>query len=65
MFFRIVAAVSLLRERVNSLRATVDPLSVDEVWANPPPALSRVSTNINRLANEIDEQLQYEVMTYS
>ena len=57
-----MAAVSSLRERVNSLRVMVDPSSVDAVWANPPPALDRVSTNINRLASEIDEQLQYEVM---
>lgn len=62
MFFRIVEAVSSLRERVNNLRVLVDPLSVDDVWANPPPALGRASTNINRLVDEIDELLLYEVM---
>ena len=60
--FRIVAAVSLLRQRVNDLRALVDPLSVDNVWVNPPPTLGRASTNINRLVNEIDDLIQYEVM---
>ena len=60
--FRIVAAVSLLRQRVNDLRALVDPLSIYNVWVNPPPALSRASTNINRLVNEIDDLIQYEVM---
>ena len=62
--FRIVAAVSLLRQRVNNLRTLVDPLSVDDVWVNPPPALNRASTDINRMVDEIDEITQYEVCTY-
>ena len=62
IFFRIVAVVSMLRQRVNNLRALVDPLSVDDVWINPPPALGRTSTNINRLVDEIDELIRYEVI---
>lgn len=57
-----MAAVSVLRQRVNDLRAMVDPLSVDDVWVNLPPALGRASTNIDRLVNEIDDLIQYEVM---
>ena len=57
-----MAAVSLLRQRVNDLRAMVDPLSVDDVWVNPPPALDRASNNIDRLVNEIDDLIQYEVI---
>ena len=52
----------MLRQRVNDLRAMVDPLSVDDVWVNPPPMLSRASANIDRLVNEIDDLIQYEVM---
>lgn len=62
IFFRIVAAMSMLRQRVDNLRLLVDPLSVDDVWANPPPALGRTSTNINRLVDEIDKLIQYEVI---
>ena len=62
MFYRIVAAGSSLRQRVNTLRTLVDPSSVDDVWINPPPALSRASTSINRLIEEIDELIQYEVI---
>ena len=57
-----MAVVSLLRQRVNDLQTLVDPLSVDDVWTNPPPALGRTSTNINRLVDEIDELIQYEVI---
>ena len=52
----------MLRQRVNDLRGMVDPLSVDDVWVNPPPALGRASANIDRLVNEIDDLIQYEVM---
>lgn len=58
---RIVAAVSLLRQRVDDLRVLVDPLSINDVWTNPPPALERASTNIRRLVDEIDELTQYKV----
>ena len=57
-----MGAVSLLRQRVNDLRGMVDPLSVDDVWVNPPPVLGRASANIDRLVNEIDDLIQYEVM---
>ena len=51
----------MLRQRVNNLRLLVDSLSADDVWTNPPPALGRTSTNINRLVDEIDRLTQYEV----
>ena len=56
-----MTAVSLLRQRVDNLRALVDPLSVSDVWTNPPPELDRASTNIERLVDEIDNLIQYEV----
>jgi len=59
--FRIVAAVSLLRQRVSNLQTLVDPLSVDDVWVNSPPVLSRASTDIERMVDEINEITQYEV----
>lgn len=59
---RIVEAVSLLRQRVNSLQTLVDPLSVNDVWINTPPMLSQASTDIDRLVDEIDELIQYEVI---
>ena len=52
----------MLRRRVDNLRLLVDPLSVDDVWINPPPVLGRTSTNINRLVDEIDRLIKYEVI---
>ena len=64
MFFRIVGAVSSLKQRVSTIQTLVNPFSDDGLWVDPSNTLDRTSVDLNRLIEELNHLIEFRVCVH-